>query len=108
MARARKTRALRLSSKSAHSLVRTRPNSKDKSRKRPSPRKLAEKLRQVREGLGLSQGDIASRIGVKDRASVSGYERGEREPPLPVLLMYARVAGVSVESLIDDDLSLPK
>jgi transcriptional regulator with XRE-family HTH domain len=61
----------------------------------------------LRESLGLSQGEIATRIGVKDRASISGYERGEREPPLPVLLMYARIAGVSVESLIDDGLALP-
>ena len=104
MVRAWKTRAHRASSKSAHSLVRTRPNSKGKARKRPSPKKLAGKLKKLRESLGLSQGEIATRIGVKDRASISGYERGEREPPLPVLLAYAKVAGVSVESLIDDDL----
>jgi len=55
----------------------------------------------------LSQGDIAAKIGVKDRASISGYERGEREPPLPVLLAYARLAKVSVERLIDDELDLP-
>lgn len=104
MARARKTRAQRQSSKSAHSLVRTRPNSK---RKRPYPKKLADKLRQLRESLGLSQGDIAARIGVKDRASISGYERGEREPPLPTLLAYARLGKVKVENLIDDELDLP-
>ena len=104
MARARTKRAHRASSKSAHSLVRTRPNSK---RKRPYPAKLAGKLARLRETLGLSQGDIAAKIGVKDRASISGYERGEREPPLPVLLAYARLAKVSVERLIDDELDLP-
>lgn len=78
------------------------------SRRRPSPRKLADKLTQVRNGLGLSQSEIAARLGVDNRASISGYERGEREPPLPVLLAYARLAGVSVESLIDDKMSLPK
>jgi transcriptional regulator with XRE-family HTH domain len=76
------------------------------SRRRPSPHKLAEKLTQVRNDLGLSQGEIAARLGVKDRASISGYERGEREPPLPVLLAYARLASVSVESLIDDKMRL--
>ena len=101
MVRARKTRAQRQSSKSARSPVRTRPN-----RKRPYPRKLADKLRRLRENLGMSQGDIAAKVGVKDRASISGYERGEREPPLPVLLAYARVGRVSVERLIDDDLDL--
>jgi DNA-binding XRE family transcriptional regulator len=105
VARARTKRAQRQSSKSARSLVRTRPNGK---RKRPYPRKLAEKLKALRENLGLSQGDIATRIGVKDRASISGYERGEREPPLPVLLAYARLAKVPMETLVDDKLDLPR
>jgi DNA-binding XRE family transcriptional regulator len=102
--RARTKRALRVSSKSAHTLVRTRPKGK---RKRPYPKKLADKLRRLRESLGLSQGEIAARIDVKDRASISGYERGEREPPLPTLLAYARLAKVRVETLIDDELDLP-
>jgi DNA-binding XRE family transcriptional regulator len=106
MAVARTKRAIRASSKSARSLVRTRPNSKGKSRKRPSPRKLAGKLKAIRENFGLSQGDIATRIGVKDRASISGYERGEREPPLPVLLAYARLARIPMETLVDDKLKL--
>ncbi|HXI25309.1 MAG TPA: helix-turn-helix transcriptional regulator [Pyrinomonadaceae bacterium] len=104
MVRARTKRAQRQSSKSAHKLVRTRPDSK---RKRPYPRKLADKLRQLREELEMSQGDIAAKVGVKDRASISGYERGEREPPLPVLLAYARLGKVRVENLIDDELDLP-
>jgi DNA-binding XRE family transcriptional regulator len=104
MVRARKTRAQRQSSKSARSLVRTRP--KSKSRKRPSPNKLGDKLRELRASLGLSQGEIAKRIGVRDRASISGYERGEREPPLPILLAYARLGKVRVEALIDDKLGL--
>ena len=56
----------------------------------------------------MSQGEIAAKIGVSDRASISGYERGEREPPLPVLLAYARLGKVKVEILIDDELDLPK
>jgi DNA-binding XRE family transcriptional regulator len=106
MARAPK-RAQRQSSKSAQSVVRTRPKSKTKSRKRSSPAKLADKLRQLRESLGLSQGDIAAKLDVKDRASISGYERGEREPPLPTLLAYARLGKIKVEVLIDDELDLP-
>jgi hypothetical protein len=34
-------------------------------------------------------------------------ESGVREPPLLVLLSYARVAGVYVDVLIDDELELP-
>jgi transcriptional regulator with XRE-family HTH domain len=78
------------------------------SRRRPYPKKLAKKLTQLRERLGLSQSEIAEKLGVKDRASISGYERGEREPPLPTLLAYARLGKVSVESLIDDKMSVAK
>jgi hypothetical protein len=39
---------------------------------------------------------------------VSSYELGTGEPDLLTLLQYARLAGVSVESLIDDKMSLPK
>jgi transcriptional regulator with XRE-family HTH domain len=41
-------------------------------------------------------------------ASISQYEAGTREPPLPVLLKYARLAGVPVEALIDDALDMPE
>ena len=74
--------------------------------KRHSPRKLARKLKQIRLGLDLSQGGIADQLGVKDRASISMYENGKREPPLTVLLAYARLARVPMETLVDDKLSL--
>jgi transcriptional regulator with XRE-family HTH domain len=67
---------------------------------------LAQKLAQLRTGLGLSQSEIAKAIGVDNRASISGYERGEREPPLPILLAYARLAKVTMETLVDDELEL--
>ena len=107
MPRARTKRALRDSSDLAHSAVRTRPNHKGKSRKRPYPLKLATKLIELRLRLDLSQTQIATELGVKDRASISGYERGEREPPLPVLLAYARLAKLPMETLVDDELDLP-
>jgi transcriptional regulator with XRE-family HTH domain len=76
--------------------------------KRDSPRKLGKKLRQIRLRLQLSQGDMASRLSVRERASISGYELGTREPSLPILLKYARLAGVSTDVLIDDKLRLSK
>jgi transcriptional regulator with XRE-family HTH domain len=39
---------------------------------------------------------------------ISRYERDEREPSLFALLAYARIAGVSVDVLIDDKLRLPR
>lgn len=78
---------------------------------RPKPARLAEKLTAIRTALGLSQNEL---IGLLDlgkeitQARISAYERGVREPPLPVLLRYARAAGVYVDVLIDDDLELPR
>jgi len=78
--------------------------------RRPHPKRLAEKLLKIRTALGLSQGGMLRRLGMDDageRSTISGYERGEREPPLPVLLEYARAANIYVEVLIDDSLDLP-
>jgi transcriptional regulator with XRE-family HTH domain len=80
------------------------------TRGRPRPERLASKLLEVREKLGLSQNGMIRRMGLVDRhvqAEVSAYERGLREPPLYVLLEYARAANILVEWLIDDGIDLP-
>lgn len=76
---------------------------------RPRPRRLAIKLRQIRENLGLTQTEMVRSLRFKGiyQGHVSEYERGVREPPYPVLLKYARLAGVSTDVLIDDKLKLP-
>ena len=77
---------------------------------RPKQKRLAEKLRQVRLNLGLSQTEMLYRLGAEDLIvynQISRYESGEREPALQILLLYARVANVYVEALIDDELDLP-
>jgi len=78
---------------------------------RPRPARLAEKLLLIRSGIQLSQNELIHYLGLSDeltQARVSAYERGVREPPLPILLRYALAANVSVEALIDDELDLPK
>lgn len=79
--------------------------------KRVVPDRLAGKLLQIRERLDLSQSEMFKRLRVtRSRiyaSHISGYETGTREPPLDVLLQYARVAGAPVEVLIDDELDLP-
>jgi transcriptional regulator with XRE-family HTH domain len=77
---------------------------------RQKPERLAEKLRQIRNALGLSQDGMLERLGLSDeffRSRISAYELGNREPPLPVLLRYARLVGVSTDVLIDDEMDLP-
>ena len=77
---------------------------------RPRPSRLAEKLLQIRLALELSQTEMLYRLGVEDLISynhISRYETGKREPALRILLAYARVANVSTDVLIDDELDLP-
>lgn len=77
---------------------------------RPKPARLPEKLLQIRLALNLSQGAMLRRLGLDEklsRTTVSAYELGTGEPPLPVLLDYARLANVWVDVLIDDKLDLP-
>jgi transcriptional regulator with XRE-family HTH domain len=80
-------------------------------RVRHSPTRLAEKLLQIRVSLDLSQNGMLRRLGDPEKLSqsnISGYERGVREPPLLILLEYARVAGVYIEVLVDDSIDLPE
>jgi transcriptional regulator with XRE-family HTH domain len=76
---------------------------------RVRPKHLGEKLLRIRMSLGLPQEEMAERLGGDplSHASVSGYELGKREPPLYVLLEYARLANVYLEVLADDRLDLP-
>lgn len=82
------------------------------SARRSRPARLAEKLLQVRRRLGLSQSQMLKRLGdvpaTVYATHLSGYESGDRLPPLPVLLRYARAAGVPVEILIDDEYEVPE
>ena len=88
---------------------------------RPRPSRLAEKLVEIRKKLNLSQNGMIRRMGLGDKltqAEISAFERGIRQPPLYVLLEYARAAagtskagqgaGDYLEMLVDDSLRLPK
>jgi transcriptional regulator with XRE-family HTH domain len=78
---------------------------------RPKPKRLAEKLLQIRTALGLSQTDMWRRLGLDESVTydrISKYETGKNEPPLLVLLDYALIAGVNMEALVDDNADLPE
>jgi transcriptional regulator with XRE-family HTH domain len=77
---------------------------------RPQPERLGEKLLHIRNALELSQSEMFRRLDVEDFVSykqLSKYELGITEPPLIVLLRFARVAGVHMEDLVDDEVDLP-
>lgn len=78
---------------------------------RPKPARLAAKLAQIRTALGLTQEQMIERLDYTASplypSYISGFETGEREPSLLILLAYAHCAGVSTDVLIDDHLNLP-
>lgn len=83
------------------------------SKPQHKPQNLGPKLLQIRKALGLSQSKMARHLATEfslqtDRARISEYESGAREPSLSILLAYGRVARVHLESIIDDEATLPQ
>jgi len=77
---------------------------------RSKPQHLARKLLQIRTGLGYSQSEFRRLLKLEDLMEykrISEFELGTAEPSLPVLLRYARVANISTDVIIDDELDLP-
>lgn len=78
-------------------------------RERQKPALLAAKLKMVRLTLGLSQNEMISYLGLAEevgRNHIANFESGYREPNLIVLLKYARSARITVDDLIDDNLTV--
>lgn len=85
--------------------------------RRTVPKYLSKKLLMVRTELGLSlEGMVKaveseliilghSQIKIYS-GNISEFEHNKREPNLPVLLAYARLAKVNLEYLVDDKLEL--
>ena len=80
------------------------------ARPRLRQKRLPEKLRAIRDALGLSQTGMLKLLGAEDLIEynrISEFESGKGEPPLRILLQYARIANVWTDVLIDDELDLP-
>jgi transcriptional regulator with XRE-family HTH domain len=79
---------------------------------RPQPKGLAAKLRQIRTSLDLTQQEMVKRLKSQGvhltlyPGNISRFEQGLREPPLLVLLAYARIARITIDVLVDDKLEL--
>ena len=78
---------------------------------RPRPRRLAEKLLQIRQRLELSQSEMVKQLGVAEMihySNISKYELDKNEPPLMILLAYAKLAQIHLEEIVDDEIDLPR
>ncbi len=75
--------------------------------RRKAPKKLGNKMREVRLRLNMTQEQVADFLGT-DSGAVSRYERGLREPSLLELLAFSRMSGVDMEVLVDDKFNIRK
>ena len=77
--------------------------------RRNKPKKLSQKLLAIRQRLNMSQTEMARALQLKVHYSaVSNYELGTREPDLIIVLRYSRLAGVPMEVIVDDQMTLPE
>ncbi len=80
--------------------------------KTEKPARLAEKLLRIREKFGFSQTEMCAAIQKQNseitiyRGYIAQYEAGRVPGPL-TLLAYAKIARISLEQLVDDELDLP-
>jgi transcriptional regulator with XRE-family HTH domain len=74
------------------------------------PEKLGEKLKFIRESLGLTQEQLIEKLRYSKSKlypqNISGFENSEREPNLLILLAYARLIDISTDALIDDEIDI--
>ncbi|HKS10250.1 MAG TPA: helix-turn-helix domain-containing protein [Pyrinomonadaceae bacterium] len=73
--------------------------------KRPTPQRLPAKLQAIRDSFGVSQYRLSKSLQV-GRTRLSEWEWGRRMPSWFVLIRYAKLAGVPLEFIVDDEIDL--
>ena len=63
-------------------------------------RDFSEIVKELRQSKGLTQTQLAERLGVK-KSIISAYETDSRPPSLDMLIKYAREFHVSADYLLD-------
>ena len=63
---------------------------------------MNNRLRELREREGLSQGELALRLEVS-RQTINAIEVGKFDPSLPVAFRLARLFGLTIEEVFFDD-----
>lgn len=70
------------------------------------PKRLPEKLKQIRQRLGMTPDQIAPFVGAKNGAEIEAYENDEDDMLISVLWGYARMSGNPLMNLMDDRLEV--
>ena len=66
---------------------------------------IANRLVELRKKSGLSQEDLADKLGVS-RQAVSKWERAESSPDTDNLICLAKIYGVSLDDILNTDQSV--
>lgn len=72
----------------------------------PFPTRIPEKLKAIREHLGMTPDQLAAFVGAKTGAEILAYENNEDDLLVSVLFGYAKIANIPVENLLDDERDL--
>lgn len=70
------------------------------------PMGYLDRLTELRKRKGLTQGDLAERIGV-EQPTIQRWEKGKREPNFEQLFQLAAALGVEPGALIDRNVAVP-
>jgi putative transcriptional regulator len=63
---------------------------------------MKNRLRVLRAERGWSQAELGGRIGVS-RQAVNAIETGKHDPSLPLAFRLARLFGMSIEEIFEDE-----
>lgn len=65
---------------------------------------LGDRIKELRTELGLSQAELAQRVGSTDARQISRYENGRITPSLDGVARIAQALDVSLDYLVFDDM----
>ena len=63
---------------------------------------MNSRVRELREKLGWSQGELAEQLDVS-RQTINAIETGKYDPSLPLAFRIARLFGKSIETIFQPD-----
>lgn len=62
--------------------------------------KIGERIKEIRENMGLNQAQFADKLGLSGPSAISKYEKGQREPEVRLLVKISFLGNKSLNWLI--------
>ena len=72
----------------------------------PFPKRIPEKLKTIRERLGLTPDEIAPKVGARTGAEILAYENDEDDLLVTVLWNYSKLVGCPIDQILYDNLEV--